>query len=130
MLYTLLLGWAVLSGMVPFLSAYLLMAFPCVAPIAWYSYGFLRVNETEQDFGLLASALGWGLIAIALLVKHVALNTQWRAFQSGAPGMDPARLGQSMPATICTVLGVALIALGAALAFHAWTRESRRNRYL
>ena len=122
MLYTLLLGWGVLSGIVPFQWAYLLMALPCAAPIAWYGYGFLKINESEQDFGLLFSALGWGFIAIGLLVRHVALSA---ALRSGTAAADPEHLGQSTAATICTVIGLLCIVAGAAFALHAFSRSQR-----
>ncbi len=122
MLYTLLLGWGVLAGIVNFRWVYLLMALPCAAPIAWYGYGFLRINESEQDFGLLFSALGWGFIAIGLLVKHVALSAALRSVPSAA---EMANLGQSTAATICLAIGLLCIAAGAAFAFHAFSRSQR-----
>lgn len=127
MLYTLLLGWGVLAGMVPFNTVYLLMALPCVAPIAWYGYGFVKVNETTQDFGLLLSALGWSFILISLLVRHAALNADLQAYQAGNLAVDPNNMGQSSGATICTIIGLLCIVIGAFLAFQAWSREMRRN---
>ena len=123
-LYTLLLGWGVLANIVPFQSVYLLMALPCAAPIIWYGYGFVKVNEATQDFGLLLSALGWSFIAISLLVRHTALNADWLAYQQGA---QINNLGDSTAAKICTLIGLLCIAVGAIMAFQAWSREMRRN---
>lgn len=124
MLYTLLLGWALLARLVPFQAAYLLMAVPCLAPVLWYAYGFLRVRETTQDFGLLTSALGWAFILIALLVKHTALIRDLRSYEAGTLVINP---GQSQVASIFFIAGVLALFLGAIISANAWVQAARRG---
>ena len=124
MLYTLLLGWGLLYRIVPFQAAYLLMALPCLAPVVWYAYGFLRVADTTQDFGLLMSALGWGCILIALLAKHVALMGDLRAREAGTLVGDP---GQSQMATVFLTLGFLSLLIGAFISARAWIMAARRG---
>jgi hypothetical protein len=124
MFYTLLLGWGLLYRIVPFQLAYLLMALPCMAPVIWYAYGFLRVTDATQDFGLLLSALGWGCILIALLAKHIALTGDLRAHQAGTLVEN---FGQSQTATIFLTLGVLSLLSGAFISARAWMLAARRG---
>jgi cytochrome b subunit of formate dehydrogenase len=123
MIYILLLGWGLLFGPVSFRLAYLLMVPPCLAPLIWCAYGFLKGSDTEQDFGLLISALGWGFIAISLLVKHAALN---RDLEANPPVLPP---GQSSAFTICVLFGVLAILSGTILSAKAWSRSQRDNTF-
>ena len=124
MLYTLLLGWGLLYRIVPFQLAYLMMALPCLAPVVWYAYGFLRVNDAAQDFGLLLSALGWSCLLIAFLAKHVALMSDLRARQEGAL---IETLGQSQTATVFLSIGLLSLLIGAFISARAWTLAARRG---
>ena len=124
MLYTLLLGWGLLARLVPFQYAYLLMAIPCLAPALWNAYGFLRVKQTGQDFGLLLSALGWGCILIALLAKHIALGNDLRARDAGTL---VGNFGQSQVALIFFVAGALALLMGAIISARAWAEAARRG---
>lgn len=124
MIYILLLGWGVLYRAVPFQSAYLLMTLPCLAPLAWYGYGFFRVSKAGQDFGLLLSAMGWGFVAITLIIKHIALNNDLSARLTGTMIESP---GQSSAAAVCLGIGIFCLLLGAGVSAQAWMKAARRG---
>ena len=71
-LYTLFVGWGLLSGNIPVQRAYILLALLCLVPAIWYLIGFLR--HEGNDFGLVLSSLGWFLAALLLFWKHMATN--------------------------------------------------------
>lgn len=123
-LYTLLLGWGLLFRVVPFQYAYLLMAFACLPPALWFAYGFLRVAEATQDFGLLLSSLGWLCVFIGLLAKHMALAADLRA---RALGTLVENLGQSQTALVFLLLGLSGLLLGALISARAWVQAARRG---
>jgi len=124
MVYTLLLGWGIVFKIVPYEYAYLWMALPCLAPIALYSYGFLKVGDSQQDFGLLLSAVGWILVTLALVIKHAAVMGMMRDAASGGAAMTNA----NPPATtICLVLAIICLVLGGIVSWQAWVRGVRRG---
>ncbi len=122
-LYALLIGWGLRAGWIGVDSSYLMMALPCAVPVAWYSYGFLKIADAEQDFGLLLSAAGWALIAFGLLIKDSAHRAARAAVQNGIinPGADDAPA-----ATVCFALAVICLLLGAFLSYDAWRKEQSR----
>lgn len=126
MLYTFGLGLGLLNGRLAPERAFGWMALPCLAPIIWYCYGFLKVEEREQDFGLLLSALGWALVAIALLVQQSAIS---RALANGGPGASlgdiMAQAGTPLLARLFSLLAFVCLIAGGVLSFHAWAREMR-----
>lgn len=112
MIWTFAIGLGTLLGRIDPNSALLYMAIACLAPLAWNAYGFLKVTEVEQDFGLLLSALGWALAAMALLFKY---NASRVALQNNTSD-------GSTIATVCALLGFLCLAAGAALSLHAWNK--------
>lgn len=121
MLYTWFVGWGLLFRWVRPDNAYLYMALPCIAPIGWYLYGFLNITEGKQDFGLLLSAAGWALVALALLIKQGAINS---ARAAGADATDAlASAGNSPAATVCAVLALLFLVLGGLLSWQAWKQQ-------
>jgi len=123
MVYSFALGLAFLLGWIGIGNAYLLIALACLVPVAWYLYGFLKERDVEQDFGLLLSALGWFLLALGFLLKDAA----WRASQALLTQGVFNPNGDNTPiATVCFVLAVLCLAIGAALSYSAWRREQER----
>ncbi|MDQ3814564.1 MAG: hypothetical protein M3347_11510 [Armatimonadota bacterium] len=123
MVYTLLLGWGLVFKIVPYEQAYLWMAVPCLAPIALYLYGFVRVPDRQQDFGLLLSAMGWILVALALIIKHSAI-----AGALQAAGSSTTVTNANPPATtICLILAVICLVFGGVLSWTAWARDIRQR---
>lgn len=116
MAYTLFVGWGLLTQRIAADSAYLWMALGCLIPFVWYGYGFVKVTEAEQDFGLLLSAVGWALGLVTLLLKHSAV-------QAALTRNDPAA-ANSTAATVCSILAVLCVLAGAALSLHGWSRQA------
>lgn len=117
MIFTFAIGLGTLLGRIDINGALLYMAFACLAPLAWNAYGFLKVQEAEQDFGLLLSALGWALAAMTFLFKY---NAARLALQNNTSDGSTA-------ATTCALLSFLCLAAGAALSLHAWN-QSTANR--
>ncbi|HVF10879.1 MAG TPA: hypothetical protein VNA16_08760 [Abditibacteriaceae bacterium] len=121
-LYTLAVGIGLLANSISPESAYLLMALLCLFPMVWYGYGFIKVADAEQDFGLLLSAIGWLLAALAFVIKHRAAL---RAAEDAASGIvtsdDPAGV------TVCMGLAAVAIMAGAFLSWHAWVKEIKNR---
>ena len=121
-LYALLIGIGLLANSIRPENGYLLMALPCLVPVAWYGYGFIKVADAEQDFGLLLSALGWLLVALAFIIKHRAAL---RAAEDAARGVvtsdDPVGV------TVCMGLAAFAILAGAFLSWHAWVKEIKNQ---
>ena len=118
--YALLIGWGLRGRWIGVDGAYLFIALPCLIPVAWYSYGFLKIADAEQDFGLLLSAAGWALIAFGLLIKDSAHRAARAAAQSGVVNAG----GDEAPAaTVCFVLAAICLLLGALLSWDAWRKE-------
>jgi len=121
MVYALLVGWGLIGGVIRYESAYLLIALACIAPIIAYVYGFLQARDGELDWGLLVSAIGWALVAIALLIQHGALQRQLGEIKNLPFGV--VKGGLETWALLCSILAFCLIAGGAMLSLQSWNRE-------
>lgn len=121
MVYTLLVGWGLLSGSVPPERAYLLMLLPCLAPAVWNLFGFLKADA--GDLGLFVSGTGWLVAAIALLVQHQTVMAQL------AKGVPLAAAESSSLATVIAVIAATLIVGGGALSWQNFRRRSSRRIY-
>lgn len=120
MLYTFGVGGALLGDVIDPDRAWILMAVPCLVPMVWCAVGFFRnqsgARSGEQDSGLLLSAIGWALIAAALVAKYFAVV---------AARPDAYASQASSPITpVCAGLGVLCLLIGATLSFLFWQRES------
>lgn len=116
-LYTGGVGWGLLSGNVPPQRAFLLIALPCLLPLAWCAYGYFK-GEDDKDQGLLISAIGWLLILGALITKDLAaLN---------APAAGTPQDGSSL-APICAVFGVICLISGAVSSWMFWASREERS---
>jgi hypothetical protein len=123
MFFTLLIGWGVLGGAISPVTAYLWMALACLFPIAWYSYGYLKVTDAAQDVGLILSAVGWALVAVALLIQYSAARAMAAAI---AAGLTPEG-GTSPGARICAILGALCLIAGAVLSLRSWNSDVRAD---
>jgi hypothetical protein len=121
MFFTLLIGWGVLGGAISPVTAYLWMALACLFPIAWFSYGFLKVADDAQDFGLLLSAVGWSLVAVALLLQYSAARTMAELVASG---VATGRRHHTRSTHLRHLAALCLIA-GAVLSLRSWDSEVR-----
>jgi hypothetical protein len=121
MFFILLIGWGILGGAISPVTAYLWMAVACLFPIAWFSYGFLRVADAAQDFGLLLSAIGWALVAVALLMQYSAARAMAALVASGVA----AEGGTTPGARICGILAALCLIAGAVLSLRSWSSEVR-----
>jgi hypothetical protein len=121
LVFTLIVGFGLVSGSVPLERAYALMALPPFCVMLWQSFGFVRETK-NRDYGLIVGAAGWGCIVLALLVQHSALNS---AIEQGVA------LSTVRTPFIASFLGFAaafFIALGAFLSFSYWrTLVTSRN---
>jgi hypothetical protein len=120
--YAIAVGIGLLANSIRPATGYALMALPCLVPVAWYSYGFIKVTDAEQDFGLLLSALGWLLAALAFVIKYRAAS---RAAADALNGIvtsdDPVGV------TVCLALAAFAIMAGGFLSWHAWVKEIKNN---
>lgn len=120
MIYIFGVGVAMLSGSLRPDLGLLLMALPCLAPLLWYAYGYLFVPEREADWGLILSAIGWALTAIALAIQGSALRS---AFANASPNASFADVwrnaGISPLAQLCGALSLLSLLAGLALSWHA-----------
>ena len=121
MCYTLLLGFGLLLGWVGPDNAYVWIALPCLAPAAWYGYGFMNAPGGEQDFGLVVSAAGWALAAIALLIEQGAVARARDEFATAAAANAHAET--PLAAVLCAVFAILLILVGAAVSWMGWQKE-------
>jgi hypothetical protein len=121
MVYTLALGLGLLTGSIAAHNGYLAMALICLAPMVWYGYGFVQVPDSRQDFGLLLSAVGWAMIAMALLIKQ----SQGIAPPGTELDAAAAQSTSSPAAMVCVVVAVICLVLGAVISWRAWSAQLR-----
>lgn len=121
MIYTFAVAGGLLGGQVPADRAWILMAIPCLVPMAWYIAGFVRNrghvrDDGEQDTGLLLSATGWLLLGAGLAFKYFAV---------AAARPDAYASQATSPATpFCIGVGVLCLLIGAVVSWIAWQREA------
>lgn len=116
MLYTLLLGFGLMGQRISAESSYLFIALPCLVPAVWYLIGFLR-NE-GGDVGLVASSLGWFLVALALLSKHLTIQAAL------GRGLRLDQVSDSPVTWLFALLAIAGIVGGAVLSTRYWMAKS------
>lgn len=101
------------TGSVPIERGYLLMALLPTITGLWQLFGFLR-TPAERDWGLLTSAAGWFMLALALLVLHLETvrltNLGNQASQAASPPIF----------WILLTLSLVLLAIGAILSLTYW----------
>jgi peptidoglycan/LPS O-acetylase OafA/YrhL len=102
-----LLGVLVLQGAFSPRSAFGWMAFLCLLASGWYGYGFVRENS-DKDPGLVLSAAGWLLAALAAFVQ----------FLTSGPDTNPAT-------AVFGWLAALLILAGAAWSLARWWQNVR-----
>lgn len=111
MIYTLAIGWGLLARSISPHNTFALMIVPAILPALWYGTVFLRDNANDKgDKGLLLSALGWVLVALALGFQHLAVAAaliQTNGILAETP--------QSTPAFVAALMGVVCLAAGAAI---------------
>lgn len=111
-LFALLVGTLILTNQIAPERAYWLFALPCLVPVGWYLYGFLRADG--RDYGLLLSAAGWLCAALTFFFKHLSNRA---ALASGTLPDGPS---DSPLASLCAFLAVAGIMSGAVLSARYW----------
>lgn len=122
-LYTIGAGWGLISGNVPPQRAFLLMALPCLLPLAWYAYGYFK-GGYDKDLGLLLSSVGWLLILVALIFKDIAVT--------GVPAGATTPPGGSPLVPVCAAFGIFCLLGGAGASWMFWaSREdhSAKSRH-
>lgn len=117
-LYTAGVGWGLLSGNVPPQRSFLLIALPCLLPLAWCAYGYFK-GEDDKDLGLLLSAIGWLLILGALIAKDIALM--------GTPAGTGTPQANSSLVPICAAFGVLCLLIGAGASWMFWASREERS---
>lgn len=126
-LYTLLVGWALLAKIVQPDSGYLLTAIPCLVPAGWYCYGYFNAERQVEDQGLLFSAVGWGLLAVACYIRYSNKVEVLVRQPNSAIFVKMTRSATSSPtANLCGVLAVICLLLGAIVSWYAWQHESTK----
>lgn len=127
LVYAFVLGGALMSGKLAPERAFWFLALPCIAPTAWYGIAYFNpptrrrsgstpiLSASERDSGVLLSATGWFLIALALLFKQIAVV---RA------GADAYALQASSPLVpVCAAFGVLCLVLGAFFSWSFWAAQ-------
>ncbi len=121
-LLSLLVGVALLSGILSPQRAWWSMLPVPLALAAWYAYGFLQPNaslnalsdeKTSPDYGLLLSSGGWALTVLALLISP------------STPG--DAASSHDISATICGALAILFLLCGAVLSWRARNEDRQRE---
>jgi hypothetical protein len=116
LLYTLILGIGLLTERISPERSYLLIALPCLVPAIWYLIGFLR-NE-GGDIGLVASSLGWFLVALSLLSKHITIQAAL------GRGLMLDQVSDTPLTWLFALLALAGIVGGAVLSARYWMAKS------
>ena len=112
--YAFILGGALLGGTLAPERAFWFLALPCLAPAVWYGVAYFQ-QSGERDAGVLLSAAGWFLIALALLFKQIAVT---RA------GSDAYALQASSPVVpVAAAFGVLCLLLGAVFSWLFWAGQ-------
>ncbi len=116
-LYTVGAGWGLISGNIPSSRAFLLMALPCLLPLAWSAYGYFK-GGYDKDLGLLFSSIGWMLILVALIFKDIAV--------AAVPAGTTAPPAGSPLIPVCAAFGIFCLLIGAGASWMFWaSREDR-----
>jgi hypothetical protein len=68
--FTIVVSWRLMAGSVAPMQGFLWMSFCCLAPIAWYIFGYIKSKEQVESNALIASAIGWVLVALGFLVHY------------------------------------------------------------
>jgi hypothetical protein len=116
LLYTLILGLGLLGGRISPERSYLLIALPCLVPAVWYLIGFLR-NE-GGDIGLVASSIGWFLVTLGLLSKHITIQSAL------GRGLRLDQVSDTPLTWLFALLAIAGIVGGAVLSARYWMAKS------
>lgn len=119
MLYTLIVGWSLLSGITPPERGYLLMVAPCLAPLLWSAYGFVCIQESKQNTALLLSAVGWVIVALALVVKHAAIVRAGDDAYAGDAG--------TFATPVCIVMAVMCLGLSLYYGWQGWMNVNQKR---
>ena len=117
-LYTAGVGWGLFSGNIPPQRSFLLIALPCLLPLAWCAYGYFK-GEDDKDLGLLLSSIGWFLILGALIAKDMALMS--------VPAGANAPQASSSLVPICAAFGVLCLLIGAGASWMFWASREERQ---
>lgn len=128
MLYTLLVAWSLLGKYVSPDSGYLLIAVPCLIPLGWYSYGYLTAAPEQQDQGLLFSAAGWGLLAIACYIRYSTKAERLIRVPNSPFFQKVTQSADSPTAKLCVAVAIVCLLVGAGLSWYYWQNEAANNR--
>jgi hypothetical protein len=129
--YAMLLGGALMNGILAPERAFWFLALPCIVPAIWYSVAYFNPPSRrvaargagstpgliagERDSGVLLSAAGWFLIAIALVFKQIAVIKA---------GSDAYALQATSPMVpVGAAFGVLCLLLGAVFSWLFWAAQ-------
>jgi hypothetical protein len=85
MLFTLVVGLALLSGALQPSTGNLLMTFPCLALFLWYGYGYGKETTRDGNTGLLLSLAGWALMAVVFFIRFSEATRIEAVLATGVP---------------------------------------------
>jgi hypothetical protein len=127
LVYAFAVGGALMSGKLAPERAFWFLALPCIAPMIWYGVAYFNppgrrqtgstpsLSADERDSGVLLSAVGWFLIALALVFKQIAVTSA---------GADAYALQASSPfVPVCAAFGVLCLILGAISSSLFWAAQ-------
>lgn len=127
LVYAFALGGALMSGKLAPERAFWFLALPCIVPMVWYGIAYFnppsqrRAGSTpglvagERDSGVLLSAVGWFLVALALIFKQIAVT------RAGADAYALQASSSLVP--VCAAFGVICLLLGAFFSWSYWAAQ-------
>ena len=68
--YALIVSLGLAAGVIHVGGTALCIALLCFVPCLWFANAYLEVRESRFSWGLVASAVGWGVVSLAFLVPE------------------------------------------------------------
>ena len=117
--FTIVISWRLIAGSVASTQGFLWMGICCLAPIAWYVWGYLKAKVNMESNALIASAIGWVFVALGFLVHYNKLLDTASTTPAGTVS-DPLT-------PIFLLLGLLILVVGGLFSWQAATKSESLN---